>query len=71
MPQSMRQNPERIGGEQTIEITAEFERHHSNCKQNLAEKEYFDILKFSEKQPLFGKCSLSSHAPKTDNQDVE
>ena len=48
MPESMRQNPERLGRD-TIETKADVEGNHSNFEQNLAEKQQFVIWKMSEK----------------------
>ena len=56
MPESMLQNPERLGREQPIEITAEIQGNYLNFKQKEAEN--FIIEKVNESQPLFGNYRL-------------
>ena len=52
------QNPERLGGEQPIEITAEVQGNYPNFKQKLAQKQNFVFSKVNESQPLFGNCRV-------------
>ena len=43
MLETIGRNPERLGREQTMEITEEVDVDHSNFKQNVAEKEHLVI----------------------------
>ena len=51
-------NPERLGREQPIEISAEVQRIYPNFKEVMAEKKIV-ISKVSGSQPLFGTCRLA------------
>ena len=53
MPESMQQNPERLGSAQAIEKTAQIQRNYPNFKQKSAERENFVISKVNESHPLF------------------
>ena len=69
MPENMWQNPERLGREQTMDITAEVEGNHSNFEQNLAvSKRTFFHLKSQQKAVTVCQVgSQSSGVPKVDN----
>ena len=49
-------NPERLGKELPIEITAQVQVNYNNFKQKLAQRKNFVLSKFNESHPLFSKC---------------
>ena len=63
----MYQNPERLGREQPIEITAGVQGNYPNFKQKLAGKKFCHLKSQQKPAAVFRMPSQSSNAPKVGN----